>query len=100
MKTTNPTKSFFFLLQTLQKRKYLSVIDYDEKYFDFHCLPGGEEPKDYVDWYTICGTPFENHVEYIMVVGGICWTAFIVFFNMHFLSGSEIVYRNKKVKFT
>lgn len=83
---------------TLQKQKYLDPSDYDEGYFDFHCLPGGEAPDDYMEWYTICGTPFENRVEYIMVVGGICWTAFMVFFNMHFLSGSETVYRNKKVK--
>jgi len=84
--------------QILQKRKYLCTSDYDESYFDFHCLPGGKAPDNFMEWYTICGTPFENRVEYIMIVSGICWVAFMVFSNMHFLSGSEIVYRNKKVK--
>lgn len=49
----------FVPFQTLQRRKYLCVDDYDEKYYDFHCLPGGKAPKDGSYWYTICGTPFE-----------------------------------------
>lgn len=47
------------LLKTLEKSKYLCASDYDEKYFDFHCLPGGKAPKEGSIWYTICGTPFE-----------------------------------------
>jgi hypothetical protein len=42
--------------------------------------------------YTICGTPFPNHVEYITVIAGICWIAFLIFFNLHFRSGVEMVY--------
>lgn len=47
------------ILKTLEKRKYLCVTDYDEKYYDFHCLPNGKLPDDGSIWYTICGTPFE-----------------------------------------
>lgn len=45
--------------QTLERKKYLCVDDYDEKYYDFHCLPNGEAPKEGSIWYTVCGTPFE-----------------------------------------
>lgn len=47
------------VLRTLQRRKYLCAIDYDEKYYDFHCLPDGKLPDEGSIWYTICGTPFE-----------------------------------------
>lgn len=47
------------IVQTLSKRKYLCVDDYDEKYYDFHCLPDGKPPQDGSYWYTICGTDFE-----------------------------------------
>lgn len=45
------------VLKTLEKRTYLCAEDYDEKYFDFHCL--ARQPKSGSYWYTICGTPFE-----------------------------------------
>ncbi|KAJ1521057.1 hypothetical protein ONE63_002764 [Megalurothrips usitatus] len=73
----------------LEKDKYLCKTDYDEKYFDFHCLPGGEPPRDGAHWYTICGTPFENRAEYILVIGTITLTALIVFFNMHFRAAPD-----------
>lgn len=85
-------------LQVLQKRKYLCKTDYDEKYFDFHCLPGGKPPKDGALWYTICGTPFENRAEYVLVIGAITVVAAIVFFNMHFRSAGDAVYRQEKSK--
>lgn len=47
------------IFKTLEKRKYLCASDYDEKYFDFHCLPEERLPTDGSVWYTICGTPFE-----------------------------------------
>jgi hypothetical protein len=78
----------------LTKRKFLCTSNYDEGYFDFHCLPGGEPPSDGKEFYTACGTPFPNHAEYIVVIAGICWLAFIIFLNLHFLSGSEKVYGN------
>lgn len=52
---------FFYIIpfQTLERKKYLCVDDFDEKYYDFHCLPNGEAPKEGSIWYTVCGTPFE-----------------------------------------
>ena len=94
---------FLFLAggQSLAKRTYLCPSDYGEDYFDFHCLPGRVQPEDDVRWYTICGTPFENHVEYLMMIGGVTWIALIVFFNMFFRSGAEVLYadavRAKKI---
>ena len=89
---------FFFLsLQTLTKRKFLCTSDYDEGYFDFHCLPGGKSPSDGMEFYTACGTPFPNHVEYIVVIAGICWIAFLIFVNLHFRSGTETVYGSTTV---
>lgn len=89
---------FFFLsLQTLTKRKFLCTSDYDEGYFDFHCLPGGKPPSDGMEFYTACGTPFPNHVEYIVVIAGICWIAFLIFVNLHFRSGTETVYGSTTV---
>jgi len=86
---------------SLAKRTYLCPSDYGEDYFDFHCLPGRVQPEDDVRWYTICGTPFENHVEYLMMIGGVTWIALIVFFNMFFRSGAEVLYadavRAKKI---
>lgn len=82
----------FVFWQTLTKRKYLCTSDYDEGYFDFHCLPGGKPPSDGMEFYTACGTPFPNRVEYIVVIAGICWIAFLVFLNLHFRSGTEVVY--------
>ena len=84
---------FFIFRQTLSKRKYLCTSDYDEGYFSFHCLPGGKKPSKGVEWYTACGTPFPNKVEYLLVVGGVTWVAFLVFLNLHFRSALEVVYR-------
>ncbi|KAJ4439185.1 hypothetical protein ANN_15145 [Periplaneta americana] len=74
----------------LTKRRYLCAADYDEAYFDFHCLPGGQPPSDGSYWYTACGTPFQNRVEYVAVISTICVLAFTVFRNLHFHSGANI----------
>lgn len=47
-----------------------------------------------MEFYTACGTPFPNHAEYIVVIAGVCWLALLVFINLHFRSGTEVVYRN------
>ncbi|XP_067003157.2 uncharacterized protein [Anabrus simplex] len=67
----------------LQKRRYLCVSDYDEDYFDFSCLPGGQPPRDGVSWYTACGTPFRNRTEYIAIISTICLLAGTVFWNLY-----------------
>ncbi|XP_055611366.1 uncharacterized protein LOC129757973 [Uranotaenia lowii] len=69
------------LLKTLEKRTFLCLSDYDEKYFDFHCLP--RLPKEGSYWYTICGTPFENRAEYVLVLSLISFVAFMVFRTIH-----------------
>uniref|UniRef100_A0A1I7W8L3 Glycerophosphocholine acyltransferase 1 n=1 Tax=Heterorhabditis bacteriophora TaxID=37862 RepID=A0A1I7W8L3_HETBA len=48
----------------LHKKKYLCTSNYDEKYFDFHCVPNGI-PKQ---WYAVCGTDFENRAEYVAII--------------------------------
>lgn len=45
------------ILKDLEKRAFLCLDDYDERYFDFHCLP--KTPPAGSSWYTICGTPYE-----------------------------------------
>lgn len=55
----NETQPVHTILKTLQRGKYLCVDNYDEKYYDFHCLPNGIVPKEGSVWYTVCGTPFE-----------------------------------------
>ncbi|XP_059615115.1 uncharacterized protein LOC132260789 [Phlebotomus argentipes] len=71
------------LFKTLQKRQFLCVTDYDEKYYDFHCLPGKKLPKEGSVWYTVCGSPFENRVEYILILSLIAFVAFVVFSSIH-----------------
>lgn len=55
----------------LSKRKYLCLVDYDEKVYDFHCV--SDLPEAGSRWYTICGTPYENHMEYIVIICGVCF---------------------------
>lgn len=87
------SKTFISLnFQTLQKRKYLCVTDYDEKYFDWHCLPGGKPPKQGSIWYTACGVPLPNRVEYIAVITTIWVLAMVVFWNLHFRSRGDEVF--------
>ncbi|XP_052783470.1 uncharacterized protein LOC128222985 [Mya arenaria] len=54
----------------LSKKKYLCLENYDEAVFDFHCVD--EKPAPGSHWYTICGTPYQNHMEYIVVVCAVC----------------------------
>lgn len=53
----NETQPVHTVLKTLSRKRYLCVDDYDEAYYDFHCVPS--VPKEGSIWYTICGTPFE-----------------------------------------
>lgn len=55
----NETVPVETVLKTLSKRKYLCVSDYDEKYYDFHCLANSKVPSQGSYWYTICGTDHE-----------------------------------------
>lgn len=57
----------------LQKNKYLCLDAFYEDYFDFHCTK--KKPASGEEWYTVCGTPFPNHKEYIVVVASFCVVA-------------------------
>ena len=74
-------------MQVLSKKTFLCPTDYSEGYYDWHCLPKGKPPKDGLDWYTVCGTPFGNHTEYIVVVCAFCFLGLFVFFQMLARSG-------------
>ncbi|CAI4221549.1 unnamed protein product [Auanema sp. JU1783] len=76
----------------LQKKKYLCINNYDEKYFDFHCLPGGavKMPEDGspLEWYAICGTQYKNRAEYIAIIWGICILYGFIFYQIAAKSGT------------
>ncbi|KAE8737021.1 hypothetical protein FOCC_FOCC017519 [Frankliniella occidentalis] len=50
---------------------------------------GIKPPKDGAHWYTICGTPFENRAEYVLIMSAIAVLAAIVFYTMHFKAGPD-----------
>ena len=80
---------FLFHHQVLQKRSFLCVSDFDEDYYDFHCLPGGKAPKEGTREYSVCGTPFENRPEYIVVVSAFCLLGYSVLMQMLAYSGKQ-----------
>ncbi|XP_076265121.1 uncharacterized protein LOC143199182 [Rhynchophorus ferrugineus] len=82
----------------LSKRKYLCPTDYDEKYFDWSCLPGKKPPSNGARWYTACGVPFENRAEYIVIISLLCFLAANVFYQLHFRSSGDDVYNEKNRK--
>lgn len=84
-----------FIFQVLKKRKYLCIEDYDEAYFDFHCIPGGP-PSERAIWYGICGTPFENRAEYIVIFSVITMIAGSTFYTLHKGSTKKLDTRQKK----
>ncbi|KAJ3634614.1 hypothetical protein MTP99_007562 [Tenebrio molitor] len=75
---------------TLQKRKYLCATDYDEKYFNWHCLPDNKPPSEGSYWYTACGVPFPNRTEIIVIISLICLAGATIFGNLHFRSEYKI----------
>ncbi|KAF9417710.1 hypothetical protein HW555_005291 [Spodoptera exigua] len=84
--------------QVLEKRKYFCPTDYNEDYFDFHCVK--ELPRNGATWYLICGTPFENRAEYITVLSTILVVATGVFYGLYFKTGGGTpeVASSKKLK--
>ncbi|KAK3862835.1 hypothetical protein Pcinc_031338 [Petrolisthes cinctipes] len=77
----------------LQRNTYLCPENYDEDYFDFHCL--SDPPLDGSEWYTICGTPFRNRAEYITILVLYCVLAAAVFRQLLFHSSRTLVYYGK-----
>ncbi|RZB41659.1 uncharacterized protein BDFB_007446, partial [Asbolus verrucosus] len=74
---------------TLQKRKFLCATDYDEKYFDWHCLKNNRPPSEGSYWYTACGVPFPNQVEIVVIISLICLVGATVYGNLHFRSSGD-----------
>ncbi|XP_078619533.1 uncharacterized protein LOC144886678 [Branchiostoma floridae x Branchiostoma japonicum] len=86
----NETVQFYNAIgQVVAKRKYLCPTDYDEGYMDFHCVPGGRAPPGVHHWYTVCGTPHENHAEHITVVWGFCLLGLTYYYNLLACSGLD-----------
>ncbi|CAI5454038.1 unnamed protein product [Caenorhabditis angaria] len=90
----------------LQKQKYFCLEDYDEKYIDFHCVPGGvpkaQEPGEPLEWYAVCGTDYDNRAEYITIIWGICFLFSLIWYQVAARSGETPVdpvkiYKRKKV---
>ncbi|XP_002129943.2 uncharacterized protein LOC100176636 [Ciona intestinalis] len=73
------------------KQKYLDPLNYDEGYFDFRCAEfnGVKGPPNVTkhpeligkQWYTVCGIPYENHAEYVVVVWSFCVLGLYAFYN-------------------
>lgn len=68
------------------KQRYFDPSSYDEGYIDFHCVPGGapniSSNPELIgqNWYTVCGTPFENHYEYIVIIWSFCLLGMYAFY--------------------
>ncbi|XP_055323657.1 uncharacterized protein LOC129578703 [Sitodiplosis mosellana] len=95
----NETEPVHTILKTLHRQKYLCLDNYDEKYYDFHCLPNATVPSDGSIWYTVCGTPFENRAEYLTVLSLITFIAYMVFTSFHFDydENTEKLWKNTKL---
>ncbi|KAG8297015.1 hypothetical protein J6590_044669 [Homalodisca vitripennis] len=85
------------ILGVLKKKEFLCAVDYDEAYFDFHCVHGGH-PKGKAKWYTICGTPFDNRAEYITVVSTITLLALGIFWNIYFNTAKHQIHSLQETK--
>ncbi|CAG4929378.1 unnamed protein product [Parnassius apollo] len=83
--------------QTLYKRTYLCPDDYNEAYFDFSCV-GGKKPENGATWYLICGTPFANRAEYIIIISTIIIVAAGVFYGLYFKTVRQDSTPSKKLK--
>ncbi|KAK0051004.1 hypothetical protein Bpfe_019524 [Biomphalaria pfeifferi] len=70
---------------SLKKNKYLCVEHYFEEYFDFHCVKA--PPASGKEWYTICGTTYKNHAEYIIVVSAFSFIGLVWFWQLLNKSG-------------
>lgn len=75
------------LLQLLPKRSYLCLSNYSEPYYDFNCLTSPSElPVNGSHYYTICGNPFPNLMEYRLVIVSSCLIGLAFFYQVMFNS--------------
>ncbi|CAH0546976.1 unnamed protein product [Brassicogethes aeneus] len=80
----------------LQKRKYLCPTDYDEKYFNWNCIPSKKPPSNGSIWYTICASPLPNSAEIITLMTVFAAIATVIFTNLHFGSSGDNVFSYKE----
>lgn len=71
-----------FYLQALYRNKYFCVEKQHQKQFDFHCFPGGQVPEmvydEPLEYYAICGTDFENRMEYVSLIWWVLFSIVII----------------------
>lgn len=85
-----------------QKQRYFDPMSYNEGYIDFHCVSGGapnmSAHPDRIgeSWYTVCGTKFENHAEYIVIVWAFCLLGIFVYYNVLARSSTEETVKTKR----
>lgn len=72
--------------QVYTKQQYFDPENYTEGYIDFHCA--GDNPNiiknpDLIgkDIYTVCGTPFDNRWEYIVMICAFSALGLFVYYN-------------------
>ncbi|MCP9263161.1 BMA-ZWL-1 [Dirofilaria immitis] len=57
-------------------QKYFCIEQQQQKLFDFHCILDGQLPRvvdnEPLEYYAICGTSFENRIEYIAFIWIYC----------------------------
>lgn len=70
----------------LKKSKYLCLKNFDEGYFDLNCVK--QKLGNRTEWYTVCGTQYENHAEYIIVICAFCVIGLFWFWQLLLRSGS------------
>ncbi|XP_067928843.1 uncharacterized protein [Watersipora subatra] len=74
---------------TLKREKYLCTENYNEP-MSFHCLPEGKPPPSVSSWYTICGLPFENAMEYKLIIWFCCAMGLTIYMQLLLFSGNEV----------
>ncbi|KRT80677.1 hypothetical protein AMK59_4972 [Oryctes borbonicus] len=86
-----PVQTAFGLI--LKKRKYLCATDYDEKYFNWDCLPVKKPPPHGSIWYTACGVPAPNMVEFSAIAICFAIVGLVIYGNLHFNSFGDDVFK-------
>ncbi|GJQ68627.1 hypothetical protein Trydic_g17175 [Trypoxylus dichotomus] len=89
-----PIQTAFGLV--LKKRKYLCATDYDEKYFNWDCLPDKKPPPYGSIWYTACGVPAPNMVEFSAIAICFAVVGLTVYGNLHFNSFGDDVFKTSR----
>ncbi|XP_035905853.1 uncharacterized protein LOC118509400 isoform X2 [Anopheles stephensi] len=60
----------------------LCLDSFNSSYYDFHCV--AMPPQEGAYWYTICGTSYENHPEFLYVMIVITFVATLIHWTIHY----------------